>query len=243
MFNRINLIQRFIDRLDAKSYMEIGVFNGYSFLNIKCKRKLGIDPKFLIKSKEKFKAYFKNPSNFLNEYYTMTSDDFFTTHVKKINSFYPKVIFIDGLHTFEQTLQDCYNSLNYLAEGGVIILHDCNPPSAASSTPALSIPEAEQIWKAKNNTGWTDEWCGDTWKTIPFLIKNNPELNVSVLNTDYGLGVVSKKRTQKNTNYTMPNNIDEFKSLSFSELELDPVKMLNLIQLNELEGLINLHTK
>ena len=108
-----------------------------------------------------------------------------------------KVIFIDGLHTFEQTLQDCYNSLNYLAQGGVIILHDCNPPSDASSTPAQSIPEAEKKWKSKNTSGWTDEWCGDTWKTIPFLIKNNPELNVSVLNTDYGLGIVSKKGSMK----------------------------------------------
>jgi hypothetical protein len=64
-----------------------------------------------------------------------------------------KVIFIDGLHTFEQTLQDSYNSLNYLAQGGVIILHDCNPPSEASSTPAQSIPEAEKKWKSKNTSG------------------------------------------------------------------------------------------
>ena len=68
MYNRINLSQEFINRLDAKSYMEIGVFNGYSFLNIKCRSKLGIDPCFLIKPKEKFKAYFKNPTNKFNNY-------------------------------------------------------------------------------------------------------------------------------------------------------------------------------
>jgi hypothetical protein len=154
-----------------------------------------------------------------------------------------KVIFIDGLHTFEQTLQDCYNSLNYLAQGGVIILHDCNPPSDASSTPAQSIPEAEKKWKSKNTSGWTDEWCGDTWKTIPFLIKNNPELNVSVLNTDYGLGIVSKKREHENGNYKMPQNTHEFKILNFSDLEINRYKILNLKELNGLEKIIDLHTK
>jgi len=223
--------------------MEIGVFNGYSFLNIKCKRKLGIDPCFKIRRSNKIKSFLKDPRNLFNKYFKMTSDDFFSTQIEELISSPPKVIFIDGLHTFEQTLQDCYNSLNYLASDGVIILHDCNPPSDASSTPAQSIPEAEKIWKSKNKSGWTDEWCGDTWKTIPFLIKNNPELNVSVLNTDYGLGIVSKQKGHENGVYKMPRYIHEFKILNFSDLEVNRFRMLNLKELNELERLIDLHTK
>ena len=130
--------------------MEIGVFNGYSFLKTICKNKIGIDPCFKIKIIKKIYSYFTNITNINNKYFTMTSDDFFINYKNTLISSPPEVIFIDGLHTFEQTLQDCYNSLNYLAEGGAIILHDCNPPSESSATPALSIPEAEQIWNSQH---------------------------------------------------------------------------------------------
>ena len=177
MFDRVSLIQMSIKKMGAKVYLEIGVFNGYSFLKTICKNKIGIDPCFKIKLKLKLYSYFTNITNINNKYFSMTSDEFFKNYKNILISYPPEVIFIDGLHTFEQTLQDCYNSLNYLAAGGIIILHDCSPPSEASATPALSIYEAEQKWKSKHKTGWADEWCGDTWKTIPFLLQNNSELN------------------------------------------------------------------
>ena len=178
-------------------------------------------------------------SNINNQYFEMLSDVFFTENKNLLKEFPPEVIFIDGLHTFEQTLQDCYNSLNYLAEGGVIILHDCNPPTESSATPALSIPEAEQIWKSKHNSGWTDEWCGDTWKTIPFLIKNNPELNVTVLNTDYGLCIISINKPEEKKMYQIPNNIHDYKVLDYSFLENNRINVLNLKELEELHNILD----
>jgi hypothetical protein len=41
----------------------------------------------------------------------------------------------------------------------------------------------------------------------------------------------------------MHHNINEFKLLNFSDLEVDRFKMLNLKELNELETLIDMHTK
>ena len=171
----------------------------------------------------------------------MSSNEFFENHNNKLISKPPQVVFIDGLHTFEQTLQDCYNSLNYLETGGIIILHDCNPPTEASATPALSIPEAEKKWKSQYNSGWTDEWCGDTWKTIPFLINNNPELNVSVLNTDYGLGIVSRKNNLERKLYQIPSDINKYKELSYSFLDKDRENILNLKKIKELNEIINFH--
>ena len=239
MFNRIDLIQKMINKLNAKIYLEIGVFNGFSFLNVKCQKKIGVDPIIKINNPKKIKSFFNNLTNINNEYYEMISDDFFLLHKQKLILNPPEVIFIDGLHTFEQTLQDCYNSLNYLAKGGVIILHDCNPPTEASATPALSIPEAEQVWKANHSTGWTDEWCGDTWKTIPFLKKNNPELNVTVLNTDYGLGIVSINKPEEKKIYQIPNNIHDYKILDYSFLENNRINVLNLKELEELHNIID----
>jgi len=241
MFDRVSLIQIVIKKIKAKVYLEIGVFNGYSFLKIICKNKIGIDPCFKLKLKLKLYSYFTNITNINNKYFTMTSDDFFINYKNTLISSPPEVIFIDGLHTFEQTLQDCYNSLNYLAEGGMIILHDCNPPSESSATPALSILEAEKSWKSQHNSGWTDVWCGDSWKTIPYLINNHPELNVSVLNADFGLGLVSKKKSIDQKFYQFPDDIQEYKGLHYSYLNADKQNILNLTEVKELEAILDIH--
>ena len=63
----------------------------------------------------------------------MTSDEFFA---KASLPFRFDVVFIDGLHTYEQSRKDAENALGVIVEGGVIIMHDCNPPNAAAAQPA-----------------------------------------------------------------------------------------------------------
>ena len=53
----------------------------------------------------------------------MTSDNYFFNN--KNNLF--DLIFLDGLHTYEQTIKDIFNSLKTLKKNGVIIVHDCLP--------------------------------------------------------------------------------------------------------------------
>ena len=50
------------------------------------------------------------------------SDDFFKTSKDKFD-----VIFIDGLHTYDQVRRDVINSIKHLKEGGYIALHDMLP--------------------------------------------------------------------------------------------------------------------
>ena len=102
MFNRIDLIQKMINKLNAKIYLEIGVFNGFLFLNVKCQKKIGVDPIFKINKTKKIKSFINNLTNINNEYYEMTSDDFFVFHKQKLILNPPKVIFIDGLHTLDK---------------------------------------------------------------------------------------------------------------------------------------------
>ena len=110
-------------------------------------------------------------SEFTN--YRITSDDFF----KKIdaNTQYD-IIFIDGLHHSEQVDKDIINSLNHLGENGIIILHDCNPPDYKLQV----VPRISALWN------------GDVWKSIVNLRCNRPDLEVCVVDTDWGLGVVRK---------------------------------------------------
>ena len=53
--NRIQIIQAILDKLAGHTYLEIGTESGISFLPIRAKRKLAIDPKFKIRSKERIK--------------------------------------------------------------------------------------------------------------------------------------------------------------------------------------------
>lgn len=58
----------------------------------------------------------------------MNSDDFFNL-LKKINiKLEFDVIFIDGLHTYEQVVKDINNSKKCLAKDGIIALHDYTLP-------------------------------------------------------------------------------------------------------------------
>ena len=75
----------------------------------------------------------------------------------------------------------------------------------------------------------------------PYLINNNPELNVSVLNADFGLGLVSKKKNIDQKFYQFPDDIQEYKGLQYSYLKTDKQNILNLRDVEELEAIIDIH--
>ncbi len=207
--NRITLIQNYIDKYNYTNYLEIGVHKGLSFLSINCRNKRAVDPFFQIDFWTKAKWYFKLPSNWRNKYFEITSDDFFEKQVKNLKKDSKlDIVFIDGLHTFKGSLNDVLNSLQYLNNDGVIILHDCFPPNKAAATPANSYKEVEQL----NIEGWNGLWCGDVWKTIKYLKMQYPEsLDVFVLNADFGLGNV-KVKTQEKLDLNI--NIELFKEIN-----------------------------
>ena len=86
-----------------------------------------------------------------------------------------KLAFIDGLHTFEQCLQDFIDLERYCDEASVIVLHDTVP-----------LTEATQRRKQE-----TDFWTGDVWKAVLALRQYRPELDIFTIATaPTGLTVV-----------------------------------------------------
>ena len=75
--DRISVNQYLINKYDYNTYLEIGVQRGLSFLPIRCKKKVAVDPMFLISWKDKIKWNYKNFCNLKNSYFETTSDDFF----------------------------------------------------------------------------------------------------------------------------------------------------------------------
>ena len=107
--NRTTIINYLIAKSKAKSYLEIGVWNGHNFDNIVCAKRLGVDPA---------PETLKNPELCK----VMTSDEFFAQNTERFD-----VIFIDGLHHADQVLKDLTNATKCLNQNGYIVCHDMNP--------------------------------------------------------------------------------------------------------------------
>ncbi len=194
--NRVDIIQTAVDSIGAKTYLEIGVRSGESFLPIICEKKIGVDPYFVNIGRFSSKEHSKYTYLFEE-----TSDKYFENHAEAFD-----VAFIDGLHTYEQSLRDASNCLKWMNEGGLVILHDCNPTSENMTN------------------GKSPDFTGDVWKTIVSL-RSNPFLRVCVLDCDYGVGVVSKGFSNNHLNLS----IEDIAHMSYSDLENDRKNLLNLI--------------
>jgi len=155
-YNRIALVNLLIGKFTNAKYLEIGCAGNYLFNSVYVEDKTGVDPASGGNVKE-------------------TSDDFFKTSKDKFD-----VIFIDGLHTYDQVRRDVINSIKHLKEGGYIALHDMLPRN----------------WKEQHIpiiTGGV--WTGDVWK-VGFELAQSEGIDFKILRIDYGVGVF--RLTKKN---------------------------------------------
>jgi hypothetical protein len=174
--NRIDIINALIEKHNYKTYLEIGVRDGSCFNAIKCENKTGVDP---------------DPASAATHY--ITSDDFFESMpyfqrpytIKDNNGErtfnIPQkfdIIFIDGLHHSDQVVKDILNSLNFLSEGGTIVMHDCLPTSEFM----------QQIPMQPSH----NEWTGDVWKAFVRLRSTRNDLEMFVVDIDWGCGVITR---------------------------------------------------
>jgi hypothetical protein len=202
------IIQSLINKLNAKVYLEIGVQRGKNFYKINAPVLIAVDPHFIIG----YKRRFSNLKNFFNrKFYEMTSDNFFSKEAP--NVFKERLIdiaFIDGLHTYEQSLQDFKNCLKYLSPNGIILFHDCNAQSKDSA--------------AREFLDTTTLWNGDVWKTIVHIRSFYSELECFVLDCDHGVGVVRRKKPEAMLNYTE----HDINKMTFEDFIQDRNHLLNL---------------
>jgi hypothetical protein len=230
MLNRIKIIQRLIRATGAKNYLEIGVNTGACFLRVRAAKKIAVDPSFKIAPGRKLKYFLKNPTNINNHYFNQTSDDFFSSQDRMLKQSPPGIVFIDGLHTYEQSLQDVLNSLRFLAEGGVILMHDCSPLTEAAAYPAKSFDAVAGL----SVEGYEGFWNGDVWKTIVHLRSLHPELEACVIDCDHGVGVVRRGGSGQSLGFSAK----EIENMSFKDLDVDRQRLLNLKPTSFLDELV-----
>ncbi len=226
---RLQLIQELFKLTAFDTYLEIGCYRGRTFFPVDAKRKIAVDPFFhLLFKKDAVIWVFKSFKNIRNRYFELESDCFFKEKQSFLNSISPiDVALIDGLHTFETSLNDVINTLNYLNRKGVIIMHDCYPPNKAAALATKHFPtKAEQ----EAVGGWTGAWCGDVWKTIVYLRRAHSDLlSACVIDTDNGLGIVRfKANVIGNTLLLNTDLYAEIDSMTYDDLMLDLKGLLDL---------------
>jgi hypothetical protein len=187
--DRILLAQASLDALGRGTYLEIGVNTGTSFIPIRTKRKLGVDPTYILSRRRLFGfAVISFLKIRVERMFCMTSDDFFRTNEALLNRYGIDVCLVDGLHTYEQALRDVYNVLRYLQPKGVILVHDCNPTTELMARPATAIKDLID----EGIQGWDGAWSGDVWKALVHLRALRNDVSAFVLDCDTGIGVVTK---------------------------------------------------
>jgi hypothetical protein len=128
-YARYDLINFIAALNNAKTYLEIGIYNGLCLNRINIDHKVGIDPRT--------KA---NGEKYCTVYHKMTSDKYFADFPDDKYD----LIFIDGLHEAGQVEKDLANSLTRLNPGGAIVCHDMNPETPERENPGTN----GNCWKA-----------------------------------------------------------------------------------------------
>ena len=155
----------------STNYLEIGIENGYTMTHVNIAHKVGVDP---------------DPKTNIGEIYTMTSDEYFK-QIKQDKNIIYDTIFIDGLHHCENVLRDFSNSINVLSDNGKIYIDDILPINYREQ---LKIPENHYF--EKGVVKYKEEWTGDVWKFIYYLLKHyNDKILYSFYNHPNHRGVIA----------------------------------------------------
>ena len=150
---RWDLIQYLISKNKYSDYLEIGCDQDQLFSKIKIENKVGVDP-------------------YSGGNVRKTSDEFFKYNKNKFD-----IIFIDGLHIYNQVKKDILNSIDCLKEGGIVLVHDCMPDSLSKQ----AVPRYRMIWN------------GDVWRAIVDL-RQRENLEIFTCEMDQGIGIIKKER-------------------------------------------------
>lgn len=172
---RFEVLQPLINLFKDPKYLEIGVEGGITFHLVKAAKKIAVDPIFR----------FDVPEPRITdsvEYHEVTSDAYFGS-LKRSDKF--DVIFVDGLHTNEQTLRDLLNAIEHLSEDGVVVIDDVLPSSYAASLDVQA--DAEFFRNTVNRERFDgDNWMGPVYRVVYFIATFMQSFRYATITENHG---------------------------------------------------------
>lgn len=193
-FNRIAMVNLLVANTRGwdTSYLEIGCAGNLLFHSVAAKRKVGVDPAE-------------------GGTHRMTSDAFFAANTEKYD-----VIFVDGLHEYQQVRRDALNALACVEEGGWIAFHDLLPST----------------WKEHHVPRLQETWTGDCWK-VAVELSQAKGVDFRIVEVDHGVGLMRKT----SSNFSVPDLSERLLDAEF-DVFVDEVGSLPLISFDEAVALI-----
>lgn len=197
---RADTIQLILSAIGAPDYLEIGVFEGETFSRVNAKRKIAVDPNFRYDF-----SLTRRPNE---EFYPMTSDEFFRSNDVSIDG----VLYVDGLHTYEQSLRDIENCLRVMTKRSVVLVDDCSPGLESEAAPLLpgEVPSGRS-------------WCGDVWKSIVHLRATRGDLVIRSVLDHPGLSCITFGEPEE----VLDIDLDWLKQADYKDLFFSREELLN----------------
>lgn len=193
--------------LTPRTYVEIGVASGSSLAQVRHPTlAIGVDPNPSIRRRLSVPA----------TVYRMKSDEFFEeVDLFEVLGGKPVDIgFIDGLHSFEQTLRDFANLESQSSPRSALFLHDCLP-----------LDQRTGSWPRT-----TSFWSGDSWRILPYLLEHRADLRVHLIPCwPTGLVVVTNLDASRGQPSAGFGGLDRYRSLSISEFYRHYVTQLAIV--------------
>lgn len=155
-------LQRIAKAVGAEIYLEVGVLRGETLLALDIPHRVGVDPSFGfdLAAQAREGLYL----------FQLTSDDFF--RIWDGSKF--DLIYLDGLHTYEQTLRDFLNSLEAAHERTVWLFDDTVPVDRYSALPDSDACHGGQIAMGRSHR----MWMGEVYRVIYFIRRMMPAFSV-----------------------------------------------------------------
>lgn len=191
---RINAVLR---ELSGSSYLEVGVAKGTTFFEVAAARKVAVDPRFRFDTKDR--------GEYLHEtYYSISSDEFFADAIGRRDMY--DLIFLDGLHTYPQTLKDFLSSLAVAHNNSIWIIDDTVPNSAVAAEADL-----QRVRQARNLLGESKDetWMGDVFKVVAFIDSFLPQFSCFTCEGHAQTFVLQIPRSSTETRFKSLEEIDK----------------------------------
>ncbi|HEY7522030.1 MAG TPA: class I SAM-dependent methyltransferase [Candidatus Limnocylindrales bacterium] len=204
--SRRKVVQRLLSLYEAPRYLEIGVSEGATFNNVQAGRKVAVDPAFA------FDVQAARASQPNAEFHEVTSDAYFGTIMGEDDEF--DVIFLDGLHVFEQTLRDFTNAIDRLSPTGVILIDDVVPESHFAA-----IGDVE-VFRTMRRLGraTTASWMGDVYRLVFFIQTFFQQYTYRTIEDNHGQLVAWRERRA-----TVPERrVEAVARTSYDDVVLQP---------------------
>lgn len=211
------VVQGVLDLFESPSYLEVGVNQGRTFNSLRAAMKVAVDPQFLFDHQS-----LATPDVRFHE---VTSDAYFGSADAQGDRF--DVIYLDGLHTAEQTTRDLINAISFLKPGGVIVIDDVLPSSYPASLPDRSHTRTIRA-ATKDPAG---AWMGDVYRVVFFVETFCQQFNYATVTNNHGQLIMWREPRQEVAKRTIAEvGLKEYKDVFLERGAFKPATLPAILQ-------------